>query len=348
MRPFSFTLVTAAIAIAGVQAAKPTLYVFGDSLSDVGTLKQLTLGLVPPSSYWQGRFSSGPVWNEYLAKLLDYNLYNKAIGGSTSDNKHSTLIDVLNINIPSTQDQINFFKFTNPLYFLDGTRSKDIVALEIGPNDFFAELKNLASGALSVSSFVDTLSNTVVGQLEQLRKAGFKNFIVANLAAIQYTPYAGQHNARALAATTVNAYNQQLAAKANAWARSASGLGLFAVGDIGGFVESTINSPAVINALGLTDTANPCIEGINTDSVGGLLASIMNCSNNPSCPDPSLHYFFDPIHPSERVHRLYGYFGRELVTALLQGSTYNLTESNLLSLISRHNLGTPAPKPVKV
>ncbi|KAJ2038974.1 hypothetical protein GGI08_008253, partial [Coemansia sp. S2] len=114
MKLFSSVFVVINIAAASVQAAKPTLYVFGDSLSDVGTLKQLTLGLVPPNSYWQGRFSSGPVWNEYLAKLLDYNLYNKAIGGSTSDNKHSTLIDVLNINIPSTQDQINFFKFTNP------------------------------------------------------------------------------------------------------------------------------------------------------------------------------------------------------------------------------------------
>ncbi|KAJ1919319.1 hypothetical protein GGI16_004761 [Coemansia sp. S142-1] len=348
MKLFSSVFITIAIAAASVQAAKPTLYVFGDSLSDVGTLKQLTLGLVPPNSYWQGRFSSGPVWNEYLAKLLDYNLYNKAIGGSTSDNKHSTLIDVLNINIPSTQDQINFFKFTNPLYILDGTRSKDIVVLEVGPNDFFAELNNLVSGALSVNSFIDILSNTVVSQLEQLRKAGFKNFIVANLAAIQYTPYAGQHNARALAATTVNAYNQQLAVKANAWARSASGLGFFAVGDIGGFVESTINSPAVISALGLADIANPCIEGINTDSIGGLLASIMNCSNNPSCPDASKHYFFDPIHPNERVHRLYGYFGKELVSALFQGSTYNVTEPNLLSLISKNNLGTPAPKPVSV
>ncbi|KAJ1819073.1 hypothetical protein LPJ60_003978 [Coemansia sp. RSA 2675] len=348
MKLFSCISLAAAIIVASVQAAKPTLYVFGDSLSDIGTLKQLTLGLLPPSSYWQGRFSSGPVWNEYLAKLLDYNLYCKAIGGSTSDNRHSTLVDILNINIPSTQDQINFFKFTNPLYILDSTRSKDIAVLAVGPNDFFSEIDDLASGALSISSFIDTLSNTVVGQLEQLRKAGFKNFIVGNLAAIQYTPYAGQHNARALAATTTNAYNKMLAAKADAWARSAKGMGFFAIGDIGEFVEATINSPAVIQALGLTDVANPCIEGINTDSIGGLLASIMNCSKNPSCADASLYYFFDPIHPSERVHRLFGYYSKELVTALLQGSTYNLTEANLLSLISVNKLGTPAPKPIQV
>ncbi|KAJ2731523.1 hypothetical protein IW152_004496 [Coemansia sp. BCRC 34962] len=348
MRIFSCISIAVAIAVAGAQTTKPTLYVFGDSLSDIGTLKQLTLGLIPPSSYWQGRFSSGPVWSEYLAKLLNYNHYSKAIGGSTSDNRHSTLVDILNINIPSTQDQINFFKFTNPLYILDGTRSKDIAVLAVGPNDFFSEINDLVSGALSISSFVDTLSNTVVGQLEQLRKAGFKNFIVGNLAAIQYTPYAGQHNARALAATTVNAYNKLLATRANAWARNAKGLGFFAIGDINGFVEVTINSPAVINALGLTDVTNPCIEGINTDSVSGLLASIMNCSNNPSCPDASLYYFFDPIHPSERVHRLFGYYSKELVTALLQGSTYNLTEANLLSLISVNKLGTPAPKPVQV
>ncbi|KAJ2909290.1 hypothetical protein GGI21_002029 [Coemansia aciculifera] len=344
----SVVFATLVIVAASAQATNPTLYVFGDSLSDTGTLKLLTLGLMPPSPYWQGRFSSGPVWNEYLARLLNYNLYNTAIAGGTSDNRHSTRINFLSIKIPSTQNQISFFKCISTLFFSDSTRDKDIVVMQTGPNDFFVEFNRLVSGALSVNSFVDTLTNTVIDQLEQLRNAGFKNFIITNLAAIQYTPYVGQRKERALTAATVNAYNQQLEVKVNAWARSASGLGFFAIGDMGGFVESTINSPAIIKALGLTDTTSPCIEGIDADSIGGLLASIMNCSHNPRCPDASLHYFFDTIHPNERVHRLYGYFVKELVAALFQGSTYNITEDNLLSIISKNNLGTQAPKPVKI
>ncbi|KAJ2892230.1 hypothetical protein IWW38_003300, partial [Coemansia aciculifera] len=91
----SVVFATLVIVAASAQATNPTLYVFGDSLSDTGTLKLLTLGLMPPSPYWQGRFSSGPVWNEYLARLLNYNLYNTAIAGGTSDNRHSTRINFL-------------------------------------------------------------------------------------------------------------------------------------------------------------------------------------------------------------------------------------------------------------
>ncbi|KAI7831056.1 hypothetical protein BX661DRAFT_197586 [Kickxella alabastrina] len=148
----------------------PTLHVFGDSLSDVGTLHQLTLGVFPPRPYWEGRFSSGPVWNEYLAKLLGYELYSKAIGGTV---------------------------------------------IELGSNDYFAELPNLTSGLLPVSSFVDTLISTLIGQLEQLRELGFKNIIVINLPAVQFTPMITQENFQNISATAVTHYNNKLFVKVN-------------------------------------------------------------------------------------------------------------------------------------
>lgn len=44
------------------------LYVFGDSLSDVGTVFQATRGTYPPQrTYFQGHYSNGRVWVEYLA-----------------------------------------------------------------------------------------------------------------------------------------------------------------------------------------------------------------------------------------------------------------------------------------
>ncbi|KAJ1723464.1 hypothetical protein LPJ53_002172 [Coemansia erecta] len=343
-------LSTAVISVqaAVIRAATPTLHIFGDSLSDIGTLKQITLGLVPAAPYWEGRFSSGPVWNEYMAELLGFNLYNKAIGGSTSDNSHSTLIDILNINIPSTQDQINYFKFTNPFYTLDSTRSQDIVVLEVGANDYFADMADLKNGTLSASSFIDTLSTTVVDQLDQLRAIGFKNIVVANLAAIQYTPMAGQNDMRDLAASIVNTYNQQLATKSNSWIKSVSGVSHFAIADIGGFVELTVNSPAIISALGLTDVADACVDSLNLTSLSSLLSSTASTSADSACADPSTYYFFDSVHPAERVHRLYGYYAWKQAIAILQGTTYDLTEANMLSLINQYNLGTVAPKPATV
>ncbi|KAJ2794471.1 hypothetical protein H4R20_006214 [Coemansia guatemalensis] len=344
----------AAAAIANVHAVairaadKPTLHIFGDSLSDIGTLKQLTLGLAPAAPYWKGRFSSGPVWNEYLSLLLGYDLYNKAVGGSTSDNSHSTLIDVLGIHLPSTQDQINYFKFIRPLYKKDATRDQDIAILEIGANDYFADTEDIVGGSLTVSSFTSTLSTTVVDQLEQLRKIGFKNIIVANLAAIQYTPMASQDNQRELADTTVTIYNAQLKSKADAWAKDAEDLSLFAIADIGKFVEVTVNSKSIIKALGLTNVTGACLDTLDTKSAASMINSCMNDASDSVCTDPSTFYFFDSVHPSERVQRLFGYYSWKEISALKEGKSFEPTEANLLSLINTYNLGTAAPKPAAI
>ncbi|KAI9501728.1 hypothetical protein GGI25_004357 [Coemansia spiralis] len=352
-------IVAAAFHAVVVSAATlPTLYIFGDSLSDIGTLKQLTLGLIPPKPYWEGRFSSGPNWSEYAAKLLGFNLYNKAIGGSTSDNKNSALLNFspieLPINIPSSQDQINYFKITQPFYSQSATRSLDIAVLEIGANDFFAQVLNLATNTLTVDSFVETLSNTVINQLEQLRKIGFKNVVVANLAAIQYTPFADILNIEGLANQTVSLYNSHLAAKANAWAKNAQGVQNFNIADIGRFVEVTASSTAIANALGLTNTKTSCVGGnvLNIaqadNKLLALIKLIVDAKEDLLCSNPSTNYFFDFVHPAERIQRLFGYFSKEMVVSALQGTTFELNESNILSIIRKYNLGTPAPKPVAV
>ncbi|KAJ2768973.1 hypothetical protein GGI18_005489, partial [Coemansia linderi] len=271
------------IAAAIVDAANPTLYIFGDSLSDTGTLKTLTFGLVPSKSYWEGRFSSGPVWNEYLAKLLNFNLYNRAIGGSTSDNDHSTLIDILDINIPSTENQMDFFKLINPQYSKDETRSKDIAVLEVGANDFIANKAALKSGNMTVSFFVNRLSSTVVSQLETLRAIGFKNIVLTNLATIQHTPMTKAEGIDDLATKVVTEYNQKLATVANAWAAKASDLSSFMISDIGSFLTLTIKSPAIIAALGLTDVTTACIStGASDYSLKTLISLAMGENSSES------------------------------------------------------------------
>ena len=65
---------------AGATTNYQAMYVFGDSLSDTGndfisTTAQRLVPAIPPSvspyaTYWQGRFSNGPVAVEYLWRLL--------------------------------------------------------------------------------------------------------------------------------------------------------------------------------------------------------------------------------------------------------------------------------------
>ncbi|MGD9876618.1 MULTISPECIES: SGNH/GDSL hydrolase family protein [Desulfococcus] len=64
------------------------IVVFGDSLSDNGNLFLIENQLHPdPALYYQGRFSNGPVWVEYLADLTHMNapLDDRALGGAQSD-----------------------------------------------------------------------------------------------------------------------------------------------------------------------------------------------------------------------------------------------------------------------
>ncbi len=66
-----------------------SIVAFGDSLMDNGNLYAMTGGAMPPSPpYWEGRFSNGPVWVEYLADSMGLSgqLYDFAVGGSTTAN----------------------------------------------------------------------------------------------------------------------------------------------------------------------------------------------------------------------------------------------------------------------
>jgi phospholipase/lecithinase/hemolysin len=55
-------LVGAVSALAGPYSE---LIVFGDSLSDVGNVKQSSLGLFPVNTYYHGRFSNGLVYIDF-------------------------------------------------------------------------------------------------------------------------------------------------------------------------------------------------------------------------------------------------------------------------------------------
>ena len=64
------------------------IVVFGDSLSDNGNLVFIEDQPEPdPEDYFQGRFSNGPVWVEYLAspERLNASLTDRALGGAQSD-----------------------------------------------------------------------------------------------------------------------------------------------------------------------------------------------------------------------------------------------------------------------
>lgn len=137
------------------------IYVFGDSLSDVGNVLKAAKGSNPPTPpYFPGRYSNGPIWVDYLAsqlKLTSNPDTNFAVGGATTGNSKNAP--------PGLLAQIERFTATHS--------SADQSALYIiwaGANDYLG-------GGTDPTAPVNNLTKAV----QSLEAVGAKNIIVVNL-----------------------------------------------------------------------------------------------------------------------------------------------------------------------
>lgn len=157
------------------------MVIFGDSLSDTGN-SFATTGIPPGGAagfpYFQGRFSNGPIWIDYLQadlELPDQAVQNYAVGGASTgfgfkeppagifETPPGTLI-------PTVGAQIDLYLLS------DAPRDNQLFILWAGSNDLFNE----------------SLPGSVVNNLEQhirtLASAGATEFLVSNLTPLGETP----------------------------------------------------------------------------------------------------------------------------------------------------------------
>jgi len=139
----------------------PQIYVFGDSLSDVGNVYQATNGKTPPSPpYFKGRYSNGPVWAEYLASELKLtsNLDNNfAYGGAkTGDSQELP---------PGVLAQIQRFQTKNST-----ANPNALYIIWAGANDYLG-------GTTDTTVPINNLATAV----KHLAEIGAKNIVVVNL-----------------------------------------------------------------------------------------------------------------------------------------------------------------------
>ena len=177
------------------------LLVFGDSLSDMGNAKASWLNVPDVPPYWQGRFSNGAVWVEYLSDAYSVNTTigastqpgdNRAFGGSQTGQGYSYLV------LPNVGAQINEY-----LANVQSTiPANTVISLWAGGNDFLYGSAN---------------ANTIVANMEShiraLATAGADEFIVPNLPPLETTPeIAGKSQTQQnTIANEVQVYNSKLA-----------------------------------------------------------------------------------------------------------------------------------------
>ncbi len=214
------------------------LYVFGDSLSDVGTVFQATRGMYPPNSmYFQGRYSNGRVWVEYLAEQLHLSSKqnnNFACGGATTGSDRNSLV-------PGLLKQVQSFTQTH-----QQTNPNALYVLWAGANDY---LQGVNSATIPVEN--------VTRAIESLAGRGLRKILVANLPDLGHLPATRTGaNSASLSALT-QAHNQGLRRALKRLSQQYSDLQIVTL-DANALYKKAITNPA---AFRFTNVISPCLSG---------------------------------------------------------------------------------------
>ncbi|BAZ29096.1 GDSL family lipase [Cylindrospermum sp. NIES-4074] len=244
------------------------VYAFGDSLVDNGNAFARTQELIgfgiPPAPYFEGRFSNGPVWVQYLAEALGVAETNYAVGGANTGS-NNTLIPGNPLGLPGLTQQTQNFVAANPQ--ADGNALYIVWA---GANDY------LGAGVQDFTQPVNNLANTVAS----LASVGAKNFLVANLPDLGNLPAtSGTSNSAGLNFLT-GLHNSALSQTLNNLSQQQN-LKITLL-DINSLINSAIASPS---EFGYTNVTNPCL----TQTV---------------CANPDEYLFWDAIHPTTATHKI--------------------------------------------
>lgn len=286
-------LLSAAFCAAAGAADYSRMYVFGDSLSDVGNVhntQQYNDG---------GRWSNGKVWNEYLAERLGMEVpansknyiagetpeagnTNFAYGGAMTS--HGTTEAV----IPSVHQQIdgrNFGQQKNVGFDRYGVSfgENDLVLLWGGANNFFFSGQTLILEDFEGAG--NRAARNMADNIGLLIENGAKNIVVINLPDIGKTPaYLYNEEGAANATLFTNSFNDRLAADM-ADIKSDNPDILITEVDAYGLFNAIMEDPL---AYGFWDTTDQLIFAL---SIGTTVPS-------------DKYLFYDDVHPTTAGHKV--------------------------------------------
>jgi phospholipase/lecithinase/hemolysin len=216
------------------------IYVFGDSLSDVGNVSDTTRGDVPPSPpYFRGRYSNGPVWVEYLASKLRLTSNpdtNFAFGGSTTGDSRGTP--------PGLLAQIKSFKAAN-----SSANPNALYIIWAGANDYLG-------GATDSTAPINNLAMAV----KSISVVGAKNIVVVNLPDLGKLPATRTSQRSDFLNNLTQEHNSGLATALNDLRQELSSDINITYLDVNSRFNQVINEP---EKFGFTNVTNPCLSNVS-------------------------------------------------------------------------------------
>ncbi|KAF9411236.1 hypothetical protein BGZ94_001406 [Podila epigama] len=291
------------------------LVVFGDSFSDSGNVYRLSNHTWPRDHfYYEGRFSNGPVWPDYVAKDKDMILDNYAYGSATTDSdivQGKTGIDA-DLPVPGFIQQIQIY-IDSQQHQQQQQQSASSQIVDLSSTLFVVSLQG---NDFWFDPTIDT--QVVMGGIEkgihQLVDLGAQNILVFENFDMGQIPAFGGNSTlakekSAVAAKQYREYQDMKQRMAKEYGpvpdhrpfddckmgmteedgpqqiKAKTKVAFFDL--YHSFLD--VNRPEILEQLGITNTTHGCVT---TDY-------------ESRCADASEYLFYDSFHPTTKVHRAF-------------------------------------------
>lgn len=307
--PTGFVVLSFLFPLKATAATFDKLYVFGDSLSDTGNVFTVSsaankldpsIPITPPSPpYFQGRFSNGPNWVDYLAPELGtapvINSTALAVGGPIAFTPSGPTVN-FNYGGATTTNSVNFsfggartgfestdarlpvglltevYSYTNDLNAAQKSADPDaLYVVWAGPNDY--NFGGLRSATVPIQNILTAVT--------ALADKGARNILVPNIPDLGKTPRGLSTDPEGLTRVTQE-HNSALTTVFNGLSDKYQGLNIIPF-DVNAIFTDLRANP---DKYGFTNLSSPCLTAVSV------------------CANPNQYLFWDDIHPTTAGHRI--------------------------------------------
>ncbi|OLY81627.1 GDSL esterase/lipase [Smittium mucronatum] len=285
------------------------LVVFGDSLSDIGNIEQVNID----RPRWDGRFSNGPVYTEYLAEYTNRTMLNYAFGSAVSNN---TFIKPL-IDVPSVQEQIHSYEKVFKYMKID---SNDVAIIGVGSNDI---LIGIVTGKSDIKTFTEELVSNIMKSVMRVHALGYRKLVILGIPSLSVTPEVAilPNRIKRMFDQMVTETNKKIEQEIkNLVTRNQDSIDYIRMVNLFDIFHLVIE-PNVTKALGISDYKHACYE----IAFGKLISQ---------CEYPDEHAFIDSVHPNTKLHALIG----AVCAEILADPGFNITQLSVLESIKKYKI----------
>lgn len=273
------------------------IVVFGDSLSDSGNLYQVMFKQFPASPpYFEGRFSNGKVWVEWLPALLAENgkkitLENYAFGGAMALDDDLIYLPGANLTLSS---QVDFYLNQQLTHEMS---PHTLYVFLIGGNDY---LLNPEVALENPELITDRITSKISDEAERLANVGAKTILVGNIPDLGKTPFSREISLDQSISDISVLHNQKLKQKVERL-KETGNMTKWIYFNIHEFFKDAYDHP---EKYGFEYTMRPCIDTqddfyTETYAVERYTHSKLINMTEPNCDK---YMFFDLVHPTNRGH----------------------------------------------